>query len=62
MVARKNLPANSLGELVAWMKAHPGEAKLSNVTAASQVAGLLLQQATGTRLQGSALPIQLAFP
>jgi tripartite-type tricarboxylate transporter receptor subunit TctC len=51
MVARKNLPANSLGELVAWMKAHPGEAKLSNVTAASQVAGLLLQQATGTRLQ-----------
>jgi tripartite-type tricarboxylate transporter receptor subunit TctC len=51
MVARKNLPANSLGELVAWMKAHPGQAKLSNVTAASQVAGLLLQQATGTRLQ-----------
>jgi tripartite-type tricarboxylate transporter receptor subunit TctC len=51
MVARKNLPANSLGELVAWMKAHPGEAKLSNQTAASQVAGLLLQQATGTRLQ-----------
>src|SRR5215467_12204139 len=51
MVARKNLPANSLGELVAWMKARPGEAKLSNITAASQVAGLLLQQATGTRLQ-----------
>src|SRR5262245_75865 len=51
MVAGKKLHANSLGELVAWMKAHPGEAKLSNVTAASQVAGLLLQQATGTRLQ-----------
>ena len=51
MVARKNLPANNLGELVAWMKARPGEAKLSNITAASQVAGLLLQQATGTRLQ-----------
>jgi len=51
MVARKSLPANSLGELVAWMKAHPGEAKFPNVTAVSQVAGLLLQQSTGTRLQ-----------
>src|SRR5262245_46568269 len=27
MVARKNFPANDLKELVAWMKAHPGEAK-----------------------------------
>src|SRR6266436_5271729 len=27
MVARKNLPANNLQELVAWMKANPGEAK-----------------------------------
>ena len=51
MVARKSLPANSLSELVAWMKAHPGEAKFPNVTAVSQVAGLLLQQSTGTRLQ-----------
>ena len=33
------------------MKAHPGEAKFSNITAASQVSGLLLQQLTGTRLQ-----------
>jgi tripartite-type tricarboxylate transporter receptor subunit TctC len=51
MVARKNFPANDLKELIAWMKAHPGEVKLSNVTAASQVSGLLLQQFTGTRLQ-----------
>jgi tripartite-type tricarboxylate transporter receptor subunit TctC len=51
MVARKNFPANDLKELVAWMKAHPGEAKFSNITAASQVSGLLLQQLTGTRLQ-----------
>jgi tripartite-type tricarboxylate transporter receptor subunit TctC len=51
MVARKNFPANDLRELVAWMKAHPGEAKLANITAASQVAGLLFQQSTGTRLQ-----------
>src|SRR5262249_41704085 len=27
MVARKNFPANDLKELIAWMKAHPGEAK-----------------------------------
>src|SRR5947209_3242239 len=36
MVARKNFPANDLRELVAWMKAHSGEAKLANITAASQ--------------------------
>jgi tripartite-type tricarboxylate transporter receptor subunit TctC len=51
MVARKDFPANDLKELVAWMKAHPGEAKYVIQTAAAQVAGLLLQQATGTRLQ-----------
>jgi len=51
MVARKNFPANDLKELVAWMKAYPGEAKFSNITAASQVSGLLLQQLTDTRLQ-----------
>ena len=51
MVARKNFPANDLKELVAWMKAHPREAKFSNITAASQVSGLLLQQLTDTRLQ-----------
>ena len=42
MVARKNFPANDLKELVAWMKAHPGEAKFSNITAASQVSGLFV--------------------
>ena len=51
MVARKNFPANDLKELVAWMKAYPGEAKFSNITAASQVSGLLFQQLTDTRLQ-----------
>jgi len=50
MVARKNLPANSLGEVVTWMKANPGEAKYVTQTAAAQVVGLLLQQATGARL------------
>ena len=51
MVARKNLPANDLRELIAWMKANPGEAKYVNQTAAAQVSGILLQQLTGARLQ-----------
>src|SRR5712691_1317425 len=50
MVARKNLPANDLKQLVAWMKANPGDAKFVNQTAAAQVVGLLLQQSTGTRV------------
>jgi tripartite-type tricarboxylate transporter receptor subunit TctC len=50
LVARKNLPANNLGELVAWMKANPGEAKYVTQTAAAQVVGLLLQQSTGTKV------------
>ena len=50
LVGKKNLQANNLRELVAWMKANPGEAKFVNQTAAAQVAGILLQQATGTQL------------
>jgi len=51
MVARKNMPANNLQELVAWMKAHPGETKYVSQTAAAQVVGLLLQQSTGANVQ-----------
>jgi len=50
LAGKKNLPANNLRELVAWMKAHPGDAKYVNQTAAAQVAGILLQQTTGTQL------------
>src|SRR5215813_284482 len=46
MVARKNLQADTLPEVVAWMKANPGETKYVTQTAAAQVVGLLLQQAT----------------
>jgi tripartite-type tricarboxylate transporter receptor subunit TctC len=51
MVAKKALPANDLKELVAWMKANPGLATLASQTAAAQVAGVILQQSTGTKLQ-----------
>jgi tripartite-type tricarboxylate transporter receptor subunit TctC len=50
LVAKKNLPANTLPELVAWMKANPGEAKFVNQNAAAQISGLLLQQQTGTKV------------
>ncbi len=50
LVAKKNLVANRLNELVAWMKANPGEAKFVNQNAAAQVSGLLLQQLTGTKM------------
>ncbi len=50
LVGRKNLPANRLNELVAWMKAHPGEAKFVNQNAAAQVSGILMEKATGTKV------------
>ena len=50
MVARKDFPADDLKALVAWMKAHPGEAKVVNQVAAAQVGGILLQQLTGTQV------------
>jgi tripartite-type tricarboxylate transporter receptor subunit TctC len=48
LVAKKNLPANDLKTLVAWMKANPGEAKFVNQNAAAQVTGILMEKATGT--------------
>src|SRR5262245_64370562 len=40
LVAKKNLQANRLNELVAWMKANPGEAKFVNQNAAAHVTGI----------------------
>jgi tripartite-type tricarboxylate transporter receptor subunit TctC len=50
LVAKKNLEANKLNELVAWMKAHPGDAKFVNQNAAAAITGLLLQQLTKATL------------
>jgi tripartite-type tricarboxylate transporter receptor subunit TctC len=50
LVARKAFPADDLKALVAWMKEHPGDAKLVNQVAAAQVGGILLQKLTGTQL------------
>src|SRR3977135_414887 len=51
MVARKNMPADDLKGLVAYMKANPGKALLATTTAAAQTSGLQLQELTGTTLQ-----------
>src|SRR5262245_52431951 len=50
MLAKKNLPANNLKELVAWMKANPGKINFVNQNAAAQITGILFEQATGQKL------------
>ncbi len=48
ILGRKALPADDMKGLVAWMRANPGKATFANQNAAAQVAGVLLQQSTGT--------------
>ena len=50
LVANKALPADDLKSLIAYMKAHPGDAKFVNQNASAQVGGLLLQKLTGTEV------------
>ena len=50
LVAKKTLPADDLKSLVAYMKAHPGDAKFVNQNASAQVGGLLLQKLTDTQV------------
>jgi tripartite-type tricarboxylate transporter receptor subunit TctC len=49
ILGRKALPADDLQGLVAWLKANPDNATQAVQTAGAHVAGVLLQQATGTR-------------
>ena len=51
IIARKDLPANDVRELIAWLKANPDKAQAGTVGAAggSQVAGMYFQQVTGTK-------------
>jgi len=50
VLARKELPADDLKGLVAWMKANPGKATLVEQTAAAKIAGIQMMQMTGTQL------------
>jgi len=51
MVAKKNLPAATLKELVEWMKANPGKINFVNQNAAANVTGVLFQNLTKQQVQ-----------
>jgi tripartite-type tricarboxylate transporter receptor subunit TctC len=50
ILGKKALPADDMKGLVAWLKANPGKATFANENAAAAVAGVLLQQLTGTQV------------
>jgi tripartite-type tricarboxylate transporter receptor subunit TctC len=51
MVAKKDLPADNLRDLVAWMKANPGKINFVNQNAAANVTGVLFEKLTGQKFQ-----------
>jgi tripartite-type tricarboxylate transporter receptor subunit TctC len=53
IVAKKELPANSLQELVAWLRANPDKASQGTAGAGStsHLSGIFFQKETGTRYQ-----------
>ncbi len=46
IIGKKNLPANTLGELVEWMKANPGKINFVDQNAAAHVSGVLFENLT----------------
>lgn len=51
MVAKNDLPAKTLGELVEWMKANPGKINFVNQNAAANVTGVLFENLTKQKVQ-----------
>ena len=51
MVAKNDLPAQNLAELVAWMKANPGKINFVNQNAAANVTGVLFENLTKQKVQ-----------
>src|SRR4051795_12050141 len=51
LVAKNDLPANTLGELVSWMKANPGKINFVNQNAAANVTGVLFENLTKQKVQ-----------
>jgi tripartite-type tricarboxylate transporter receptor subunit TctC len=51
MVSKNDLPANTLGELVTWMKANPGKINFVNQNAAANVSGVLFENLTKQKVQ-----------
>jgi tripartite-type tricarboxylate transporter receptor subunit TctC len=53
IVARKTLPANTLAELIAWLKANPDKATqgTAGIGSPAHIGGVFFQAATGTRFR-----------
>jgi tripartite-type tricarboxylate transporter receptor subunit TctC len=51
LVAKKDIPAHDLKELVAWLKGNQNSVLLGSAGGTDQVAGYLLQQQTGAKIQ-----------
>ena len=53
IIAKKDMPANSLAEFIAWLKANPDKATqgTAGTGGASHVAGVFFQNTTGTRFR-----------
>src|ERR1700750_688472 len=51
LVAKNELPANTLAELVTWMKANPGKINFVNQNAAANVTGVLFENLTQQKVQ-----------
>jgi tripartite-type tricarboxylate transporter receptor subunit TctC len=51
MVAKNDLPASNLAELVTWMKANPGKINFVNQNAAANVSGVLFENLTKQKVQ-----------
>src|SRR4029077_13964665 len=51
MVAKKDLAAGNLKELVAWMKANPDKINYVNQNAAANVTGVILEKLTGQKFR-----------
>jgi tripartite-type tricarboxylate transporter receptor subunit TctC len=51
LVSKKDMPAHDLKELVAWLKADQNSVLLGSAGGTDQVAGFLLQQQTGAKIQ-----------
>ena len=51
MVAKNDLPAKTLGELVVWMKENPGKINFVNQNAAANVTGVLFENLTSQKVQ-----------
>lgn len=51
LVAKNDLPAKTLAELVTWMKANPGKINFVDQNAAAKVSGVLFENLTGQKVQ-----------